>query len=1538
VRHQLVRVCGMLAATSVLAAILGVAPAAAVVPAGTAYSVSSTPTLDGILNGPWNNSQGDLSAGRPYYTPGGSTAASQSLLFPTYTPGGSTTTLGGVTEPNFAVYPTGSSTATVPYPSGVSGTPGPLDGYCASGDGIHQGNGGNVNEPTGTDLPFSPYYFPDIVRNADGSLIGYFDWRPKDGDEAITVAKSTDGGLTWTAEGTSLEQNTGYCPTADTNDDGQGHPFVTSVAGQNMLYTLQRVGGDYAGVGLLAHPIGANTASDPLASVPASEPVGLDPNTAATVQTTVPSTGGVAIPISTLGAGGVFDSIVAGPYVDYTQNSPTGGSKPDAITCTGADASGPTAGGLNGDELTGCTAATAITVDSGDDLVQAMEKIGSGSSASPIPASASQTTGGAGGLSKLAFATGSTGLANTTTNSNALAYILNVNAPNRIYIDGHAVYCAQANANPATTKLEDCTSPTGPVTFSSGDLITGDPVTPQTAEMTTGLDAPDGIVGTVPYQSTFNGQTVPSGASIMLYTEKELNYFELGGVNGPVTSANVYTPNTGSGSAGSPVTLSTTGQTINYSPFPTTSEPLPASGSFTIYMGTTADSGTPVPVTCSGYSTTVPSNAPAGSVDLTGCATTSAFSGQVVDGGGSSNTTLGDGTDFYIGAPNAAVVPYSVLAQTGEGSNGATKGPEKLYGNNEDYTVLRAAYTTNGVNFTDLGAVSGGSTGAAPGSGAETDSYSDIANTDQQASPENSANPTTATTAPTAPTNLSQGAADSVELRWVGSRGTIVTNPNGSLGMFLSGAWSSDGDSDAFNQIFYTSSANGGQTWTVPKAVLSTDYTFSASEAQNPTGSSALDQPLGVSAYYSGRAYGPTIVQNPNGSLTMVFSGYRLPRPITAAGTSLGTNAAAPYIVGTTDPALYRNILTASLSSVTSPRVGTSGALTSSSATVTGGTTVTYTDTVTVPSPGAGTPTGTVDFTDDGAAISGCQNVALNEGSPDTATCVTAPADGMRSLSAVYSGDNNYATSTATGSEQVNAPSVSAITTSPATVPQGTLSDGVGNAYSGLTLSDSGLSCSSGAPCSWTVSTGSLPPGLSLSTTQNTSGTATTEIVGTPTKVDTASLTVTLTGGSTTAMLPLTISDVETLASGIGKDPTGMAADTTNNKVYVAATGSNKVDSVSAGANPIPKVSATVPFGAGALSGPQSLAFQGDTLFASNFLAESAAQYAFGSSTSQTDALAGCRQPEGISEDTGGGDLFVACYGEGSAGKVTAVNPGSGAVINSFALPGASTAPSGVAADGTSGDVVVADASSSKLYTVDASGTVGAPVDLPAGATPAYVAYADVSGTNFDYVADPGTGEFSVVDEANDASPGDVADIGLPIGTKPSEPYGIATNGSNTLVVSDADNARAFVYTLSSTAPYATLDYTLNLASGAVPDGVADMSVAGTNLAFIGNETGNSVSVVDPPHVTGSASSGGVPVVSGTPASDPIGTAQSPAAGAAGGHALSPAPAKTKKSKRHVRKQTKHKKQVKRRKKRARKRHNKRSRSSRTTDKHGARR
>ena len=50
-----------------------------------------------------------------------------------------------------------------------------------------------------------------------------------------------------------------------------------------------------------------------------------------------------------------------------------------------------------------------------------------------------------------------------------------------------------------------------------------DPIVPATAKMTTGLVAPDGIVGVLP---SYPG--APSGSTVVMYTEKVLNYFDVG--------------------------------------------------------------------------------------------------------------------------------------------------------------------------------------------------------------------------------------------------------------------------------------------------------------------------------------------------------------------------------------------------------------------------------------------------------------------------------------------------------------------------------------------------------------------------------------------------------------------------------------------------------------------------------------------------------------------------------------------------------------------------------------------------------------------------------------------------------------------------------------------------------------------------------------------------------------------------------------------------------------------------------------------------
>src|SRR5262249_24568748 len=161
---------------------------------------------------PWTLSQGDPNVGAPY---------DRSL--PTYRPGGAPTqTVNGVAYPNVSVYPGGGAAAT-----GFAGTPGPLSAYCTSG-GPSPRAGGPAPQPAGTPLAMQPYYFPFVTRGRDGVLTGYFDYRPKDVNEAVVAATSTDGGRTWRFRGEALELNAGICPNGNTNDDGQGHPFVLS--------------------------------------------------------------------------------------------------------------------------------------------------------------------------------------------------------------------------------------------------------------------------------------------------------------------------------------------------------------------------------------------------------------------------------------------------------------------------------------------------------------------------------------------------------------------------------------------------------------------------------------------------------------------------------------------------------------------------------------------------------------------------------------------------------------------------------------------------------------------------------------------------------------------------------------------------------------------------------------------------------------------------------------------------------------------------------------------------------------------------------------------------------------------------------------------------------------------------------------------------------------------------------------------------------------------------------------------------------------
>jgi hypothetical protein len=627
------------------------------------YSIG-TPVVDKVKGGPWTLAQGD----------------------PSY---GSTISVGGVTYPNVAVDPAG--TGAVPAQSGSTGTPGPLTGYCSTDNGTSSATGTVLRQPKGSVLPMQPYYFPFVTSDDGGrTLTGYFDYRPKDTDEAVVSATSTDHGKTWTYTGEALEQNAGLCAAGNTDDDGQGHAFVLSVPGYGgngqagsgkraqVLYTLSRPTGDALGVNMVVHKLSPK-GDDPLAGLPATEPVGMGGSTTATAAVSIPA--------------------------------------------------GPTGAG--------------VTVNVG-------------------------STAG-------------------------------FEQPGHFNVDGHIVDCNDAAAT-ATTLTGCTTRDAAGVSVAAGDAVKADAVIPTGADQTSGLIAPDGIISTLSHY-----QGAPKGSVAVLYTEKIVNYFTPTATTAAVTLPAATIP------VGDTTALKTAG------------------GSVTVSLGTAAGI---VQVSCTGADAT----------DLTGCT------------GGTGAVAKGSS----VGAPGAATVPYAQLAAIGEGKNK----PKSLYGNNEDYSVVRAAYTYDGVHFTDLGQVSG--------------------------------------------LNDPTSSSDSV-LRWVGSRGTVITNPDGTYGLFLSGAYASDGDSDAFNQIFYSSSKDG-KNWSAPEKLIGTDYTFSALAKQASSGGA-----LGLSGFYSGRVYDPTVVQNGNGTLTMLFAGYSTPKPLPVTGSVVGTDPSSLYTVPVAQPAEYRTILSVTL-------------------------------------------------------------------------------------------------------------------------------------------------------------------------------------------------------------------------------------------------------------------------------------------------------------------------------------------------------------------------------------------------------------------------------------------------------------------------------------------------------------------------------------------------------------------------------------------------------------------------------------------------
>ena len=138
----------------------------------------------------------------------------------------------------------------------------PSAGYCING----------VPQPNPGTERMSPYYFA-FVTNSGKTMHGFFDYRPRNSNEAIVAATSTDFGQTWQFAQEVLELNRGICPASDNVDlaseAGLGHPYAMTVNGRRFLYNLDRRPGQVDVSGLVIHELFPEPGA-PLNPVPAT--------------------------------------------------------------------------------------------------------------------------------------------------------------------------------------------------------------------------------------------------------------------------------------------------------------------------------------------------------------------------------------------------------------------------------------------------------------------------------------------------------------------------------------------------------------------------------------------------------------------------------------------------------------------------------------------------------------------------------------------------------------------------------------------------------------------------------------------------------------------------------------------------------------------------------------------------------------------------------------------------------------------------------------------------------------------------------------------------------------------------------------------------------------------------------------------------------------------------------------------------------------------------------------------------------------------
>ena len=217
-------------------------------------------------------------------------------------------------------------------------------------------------------------------------------------------------------------------------------------------------------------------------------------------------------------------------------------------------------------------------------------------------------------------------------------------------------------------------------------------------------------------------------------------------------------------------------------------------------------------------------------------------------------------------------------------------------------------------------------------------------------------------------------------------------------------------------------------TFTPSDTAYASSTSTAVSQVVTPAGTATAVSSSPASGTVSGQAIALTATVSltsgagtPTGTVTFTANGTTISTACSGVALSSGTATCTIKPQASTSPlsivAKYTNTdgnFSSSQSQALSQTVGkaaTTTAVTSSQNPGFTGKAVTYTAAVAVTSPGAGSPSGTVSFSDGSSPISGCSAQVLTGGK---ATCtVTYSATGSHTITATYSGDANFAASTA---------------------------------------------------------------------------------------------------------------------------------------------------------------------------------------------------------------------------------------------------------------------------------------------------------------------------------------------------------------------------------------------------------------------------------------------------------------------------------------------------------------------------------------------